>query len=428
MILKTIFKPELIKNFPVEVKKIFEIFSENEVCQNPNILLVGGCVRDLLAEKSVNDFDFATKFLPDEIIEILTINKIKSILTGKKFGTITAVVNNKNFEITTLRKDDETDGRYAKVKFVDDYFEDAKRRDFTINALYLDKNGNIFDYFDGYKDLKGKELKFIGDANQRIIEDYLRILRFFRFNLSYAKNFDKNSLQSCIKNKEGLKVLSRERVRLEFLKIIFSEKKLKILEILEIFDKSQISQNLFSSKIDIKKLGNLFLFQEIFSLKVTNKLKIASLFVINGLDIEKFYQDICATKAEKRFINFLQKKSTNSSEESLNLNSIKILLLDFDKEFIRELFIFNLVKNFNFDNIDEKKIFQIKVILKYLENFSLPIFPINIEEIKNDFVDNNLFYKSLKEVKSLWASSDFTLTSQKINKFLKKKSKIKFDN
>lgn len=423
MILKTIVKPELIKKIPIEVKKIFEIFNENEVCQNQNILLVGGCVRDLLLEKKVNDFDFATKILPDEIIKILTKNKIKSILTGKKFGTITAVINGKNFEITTLRKDDKTDGRHAKVKFIDDYFEDAKRRDFTINALYLDKNGNIFDYFDGYKDLKEKELKFIGDSNQRINEDYLRILRFFRFNLSYAKNFDENSLKSCIKNKEGLKILSRERIRLEFFKIIFSENKTRILEILEIFNKNEISKSLFSSNIDIKKFDNLFLFQEIFSLQVTNNLKIASLFLIKDLNINKFYKDICATKVEKKFINFLQKNSTNSSEESLNLNSIKILLLDFDKEFVRELFIFNLVKNFNFSKIDEKKIFQIKVILKYLENFSLPIFPINIAEIKNNFLDNNLFYKSLKEAKILWASSDFKLSSQEINKFFIKRSK-----
>ena len=248
---KIIHKPQLTKNFTSEVSKLFAIFAEN-------IRLVGGCVRDLLLQKEVHDFDFATKFTPDEIIEILTKNKIKSILTGKKFGTITAVVNGKNFEITTLRTDEENDGRHAKVKFVDDYYEDASRRDFTINALYLDQEGNIYDYFDGIFDLNEKNLKFIGDANQRINEDFLRILRFFRFNLSYAKNIDKESLQACINNKEGLKILSRERVRLEFLKIISSADKVRLIEILEIFNESEISKYLFSSKLDVKKLTNFF--------------------------------------------------------------------------------------------------------------------------------------------------------------------------
>ena len=166
---------KIFANLPPEVLKIFTIFGEN-------IRLVGGAVRDLILEKKVNDYDFACKFLPDEIQKILKAHNIKSIPTGLKYGTITAVINNKNFQITTLRKDENQKGRACDVNFVEDFFEDAKRRDFTINALYLDYRGEIHDYFNGLDDLQNRKVRFILDAKTRIQEDYLRILRFLRFS------------------------------------------------------------------------------------------------------------------------------------------------------------------------------------------------------------------------------------------------------
>lgn len=191
----------MLSSLPPEVKKIFKIFTKD----GDEIRLVGGSVRDLLLNKKVKDFDFATKLLPEEVIKILEQNKLKAIPTGKKFGTITAVVNGKNFEITTLRKDSETDGRHCKPEFVDDYFLDAARRDFTVNALYLDSSGVIHDYFDGKSDLKNKKIKFIGDANRRIEEDFLRILRFFRFSCEYAEKLDVEGLKACVKQKKKSK-------------------------------------------------------------------------------------------------------------------------------------------------------------------------------------------------------------------------------
>src|SRR3989338_2106733 len=189
-------------HFPFEVEKIFQIFNLEE---SDSIRLVGGCVRDLFLQKQIKDFDFACKFLPEKIIEILEKNNIRAVPTGIKYGTITAVINHKNFEITTLRKDVENDGRYPKTEFVDDYFLDASRRDFTINALYLDEEGKIYDYFDGIPDLQNQKVKFIGDANLRINEDFLRIFRFFRFSCFYAKNLDNQGFQACVKNKNGIK-------------------------------------------------------------------------------------------------------------------------------------------------------------------------------------------------------------------------------
>jgi poly(A) polymerase len=217
----------IFANLPDEVLKLFAIFGEN-------IRLVGGSVRDLILEKNVNDYDFACKFLPTEIVEILTKNNIKSIPTGLKYGTITAVINHKNFQITTLRKDKNQKGRDCDVNFVEDFYEDAKRRDFTINALYLDSLGQIHDYFNGIDDLENQKVRFILDAKTRIQEDYLRILRFIRFSCNYAQELDKEGLEACLNFKDFLKTLSKERVRDEFLKIISSKNSAQIINVLNI--------------------------------------------------------------------------------------------------------------------------------------------------------------------------------------------------
>lgn len=147
MIGKTFPYPELIKKLPTEVLQLFEVFLKDTKLGGDEIRLVGGCVRDMIANLEVKDFDFATKFLPEQVIEILTKNKIHAVPTGIKFGTITAVINKQHFEITTLRKDNQQDGRHCEPEFIDDYFFDAARRDFTMNALYLDNNGLVHDYF-----------------------------------------------------------------------------------------------------------------------------------------------------------------------------------------------------------------------------------------------------------------------------------------
>ncbi len=240
---------EIIEKFPSEVREIFSVFNSRKP---DSVRLVGGCVRDLLLEKNMKDFDFATKFLPDDTIQILEENNIKAIPTGVKYGTITAVINHKHFEITTLRKDVENDGRHPKTEFVDDYFFDAKRRDFTINALYLDESGKIYDYFDGISDLKGEKVKFIGDENLRIQEDFLRILRFFRFSIFYAKTLDVKGLEACVKNKKGLEILSAERIYSEFFKFFETSNNEKLLNILEIIEKNQIRSEIFSAKFQTK--------------------------------------------------------------------------------------------------------------------------------------------------------------------------------
>ena len=159
---------------------------------------VGGAVRDELLHLPVSDIDLATRIAPDEVVRRLEAAKIKGVPTGIEHGTITAVSDAQTFEITTLRRDVSTDGRRATVAFTDDWREDAARRDFTINALSADPNtGELFDYFDGLGDLERRHIRFIGDPLQRIAEDHLRILRFFRFHARFGETIDAAGLAAC---------------------------------------------------------------------------------------------------------------------------------------------------------------------------------------------------------------------------------------
>ena len=393
---KTYQHPELLKKLPSEVKTLFKVF-------NSEILLVGGCVRDFLLQKNVNDFDFCTKFLPDEIIKILTKNKIKAIPTGIKFGTITAVVNGKNFEITTLRKDHETDGRYCNPEFVDDYSLDAARRDFTINALYLDSAGLVYDYFDGISDLKNSEVKFIGDAKKRIEEDFLRILRFFRFSCRYAKGLDNEGLKACVDLKENLKNLSRERIRSEILKIIDDGNKAKVIAILQILESEKIIDEIFAEKLDIEALKHLFEMEVSASLN----LKLAVLFLKKDLDLKKFAQEICATNKEKKYFSFLVEKSPEP-----DLQSLKQLLAFSDKNWVLDFYLFTLAKS-------PKKNTDSKNIIHFLQNFFLPEFLLNGEDAKHLGLKDKAVGEAITKAKIFWAENNFTPDKNSLINFLK---------
>lgn len=182
---------------------------------------VGGAVRDALLDRPVHDIDIATSRLPEETLTLLEGANIKAVPTGLKHGTITAVVNGCVIEVTTLRLDVATDGRHAEVAFTDDWRADASRRDFTMNALSLDQSGVLHDHFGGQDDLAAKCIRFVGDADTRVREDYLRILRFFRFFAWYGEGLpDEAALSACAAGREGLQRLSAERIRVEVLKLL----------------------------------------------------------------------------------------------------------------------------------------------------------------------------------------------------------------
>jgi poly(A) polymerase len=184
---------------------------------------VGGCVRDKVLERAdeKTEIDLAADKPPEAVMRALDAADIKVVPTGLKHGTVTAIIKGRPFEITTLRRDVETDGRHAVVAFTDDWLEDAKRRDFTFNALYADRAGTIWDPFDGRADLLAGRVRFIGDPDQRIAEDRLRVLRFFRFHAWFGKPpMDAAGFDACRRNAAALGALSGERVRKELLRTL----------------------------------------------------------------------------------------------------------------------------------------------------------------------------------------------------------------
>ena len=203
-----------------DVQRLLGVFEQ----AGEELRFVGGCVRDTLLGKALTDLDAATPARPERVMELLENAHIRAIPTGIAHGTITALIEGRPIEITTLRKDVETDGRHARVAFTDDWEEDAKRRDFTMNALYLGANGTITDYFSGLDDVKAGRVVFIGDARERIREDYLRILRFFRFSATVGKGaMNAEALAACAELKEGINQLSGERIQHEMFKLLASD-------------------------------------------------------------------------------------------------------------------------------------------------------------------------------------------------------------
>jgi poly(A) polymerase len=191
---------------------------------------VGGVVRNSLMGREVSDIDIATPLTPDEVTKRLEATKLKAVPTGVEHGTITAISNGRPYEVTTLRRDVSTDGRRAVVTFTTDWAEDAQRRDFTMNALYADATGEVFDTVGGVADLKAGRVRFVGDPVTRIREDFLRILRLFRFHAWYGKSeIDKPALQACAAEKAGLRQLSGERIAKEMLKLLAAEDPVPVL-------------------------------------------------------------------------------------------------------------------------------------------------------------------------------------------------------
>ncbi|MGN7868900.1 CCA tRNA nucleotidyltransferase [Paracoccus sp. 22332] len=184
--------------------------------------LVGGAVRNALLGEPVGDLDLATDAPPETVTRLTQAAGLKPVPTGIDHGTVTVVADGRGFEVTTLRRDVETDGRRAVVAFSDDLAQDARRRDFTMNALYADRGGTVIDLVGGLDDLRARRLRFVGDPAQRIAEDYLRILRFFRFLAWYGRDADPAAIAACRDGRDGLDGISRERIGQEFRKLLMA--------------------------------------------------------------------------------------------------------------------------------------------------------------------------------------------------------------
>jgi len=217
--------------------------------------LVGGAVRDLALGAAVGDFDLATTALPEVVMKRARAAGFGVAPTGLAHGTVTLIVEGRPIEATTLRRDVDTDGRHAKVAFGRDFRDDALRRDFTINALSLTADGTVHDYVGGLADLAESRVRFIGEARQRIREDYLRILRFFRFSARYGDGrLDRTGFDAAIAEREGLAILSRERVRAELMKLFVAP---RAPQVLTAICEAGLLQSLIAGQTDSARFARL---------------------------------------------------------------------------------------------------------------------------------------------------------------------------
>lgn len=237
-----------------ETQAVFDALAETDGSSD-NVRFVGGCVRNALLGEDVGDIDMATTLVPEEVIRRLEAARLKAVPTGIDHGTVTAISSGKPHEITTLRKDVETHGRHATIAYSTDWTEDAARRDFTMNALYADRAGRVFDPLGGLGDLEARRVRFIGDASTRIKEDYLRILRFFRIHARYgAGDLDAEGLKACVAEMGGLASLSIERVRDEILKLICAPDPVPVMRQMAA---SGILAKVLPERLDMERLQKL---------------------------------------------------------------------------------------------------------------------------------------------------------------------------
>ena len=393
------------------VSKIFDAI--NFYSSDSEIRYVGGCIRKLLNNEKVDDIDLATNLEPDKVCESLKKNNINYYKTGIKHGTITAIIDNYKFEITTLREDVSTDGRHATVKFSKDWRNDASRRDFTINSIYSDNEGNLFDPFNGKNDLEKGIINFIGNVNDRIQEDYLRILRYLRFFLNYSKV--KHNLEIIRKlkmNIGGVSILSKERLLDEL-------KKISKLNTLEKLSKDKHSLDLilliFPELKNIKLFTNLDLNKKKFLEKVDFIFYLSLLIIDESDNADYFLYKYNISKKDQKRIKIID----NFFKEKINIktfttNNINKFFYYNGKEAVIDILTFKIIKSKKFDQI----IFD---LINHYKNKPMPVLPIGADVLmtKYNIPEGKLLGDKLKTIEQEWVNNDFKISDQEVRNIIK---------
>jgi poly(A) polymerase len=390
--------------------KIFEAINNYSV--DSEIRYVGGCIRKIVNKEKVDDIDLATNLDPNQVCDALNKKEINYYETGKKHGTITAILENHKFEITSLREDVSTDGRHAKVKFSKDWKQDASRRDFTINAIYSDKKGNLFDPYNGKKDLEIGNINFIGDPEKRIKEDYLRILRYIRFFLNYSKqNHKPETIRKLKMNIGGISNLSKERLLDELKKTIN-------LTTLQKLNKDKLSFELI--KMIFPELKNINIFSKLNmshkNLLIENDfIFILSLMIVDeGDNVDYFFYKYNISNKDKKRIkiidNFNKTKTTSKTFLESNMNKF---FYYHGKQAVIDIINFRIIKSKKVDKTlyDLREQFRVKEI---------PIMPIGANMLKSKYrmADGRVLGNKLKMIEEEWVKSNFKISEKQINNII----------
>ena len=393
------------------VKKIFEAI--NCYSEISEVRYVGGCIRKIIKKETVDDIDLATNLKPHEVCEALKKKNINFYETGIEHGTITAIIDEYKYEITSLRKDIKTDGRHAEVEFSLDWREDAQRRDFSINSIYSDGEGNLFDPNNGKKDLDNGFINFIGNTENRIKEDYLRILRYIRFFLNYSNHKHNPETIKIIKiNIDGISKLSSERLLDEFKKLTKSDGFIKLFK-----DKDSLEL----IEIIFPQLKNLEKFKKLNSYAYENLFKIDFIFLLSLMIVDEtdntdyfLYKFNISKKDQKRLIliNLFYKEKIeikNLTEKNLN----KIFYYN-ERQAVLDIINFKI---FTSSKVEKKLIKLIKI---YKDKI-VPKMPIGAHMLmtKYNIPEGKTLGNKLKMIEEIWVSNDFKVSDKQIQKIVK---------
>jgi len=375
------------------LQNLFTLFLQ----EGATLRLVGGSVRDGLLGLPVSDIDLAVDQPPQWVLELLKKNQIKAIPTGIDHGTITAVIDKKPYQITTLRVDIKTFGRKAHVAFTNDWIQDAMRRDFTMNAIYADQTGKLFDPVNGVKDLENKRVRFIGNASQRIKEDYLRILRFFRFSARFGHEpYDEEGLMACKMYAAHLPHLARERVTDEFLKILQLPSPLYTLDAMN-------ETNVLSYILHPGTWEDL---KALVALEKVSHLPPSSLgrLVAFHPALEEIKAHLRLSKKQESILTFLMKNHGPVTQESFKHQSYR-----WGKEKVFDLALYQIAQRVRSSEVSLAQGAQ--TLQDFHEHFDLwpiPVFPLKGEDLLSQGIKpGNQVGILLKQVEKWWISEDF---------------------
>ena len=371
---------------------------------------VGGCVRKYLTNNEIDDIDIATILTSEEIIEKFKDTSFKVIETGVKHGTVTLISEKLKLEITTLRKDVETDGRHAEVEYIDNWKLDSERRDFTINAIYLDINGKIFDPQMGLVDLKNNNVKFIGDPQKRIEEDYLRIIRFIRFKIMYDTKVETTTNNAIKQNLDGIKKISKERILIELYKIVDLKNFLNINKSVYL---REIFTLIFPEFENLKRLNRLLEIH--YHTKVSRDLMLAALLIDEKNNHEYFGHKYNVSNNIKDQLNLTAKnlKIMKNNKSFFNQDLEKNIYLN-DKNHLITLNILNYVMNSKFNLRDFFKTFK-KILKSKVHQF-----PINGQYlISNGMQQGTQIGKVLKKIEDDWFNNNFKISKDQVKEIIR---------
>ena len=368
-------------------------------------MFVGGCVRKYLNNEDIDDIDIATSLTPEEIKEKFKDTKFNVIDSGIKHGTVTLVYNKLKLELTTLRKDIKTDGRHAEVEYTDDWQKDSERRDFTINAIYLTIKGKIFDPQSGVLDLKNKNLKFIGDPQRRIEEDYLRIIRLIRFALEYQNEIEQKTFEVIKLNLNGIKKISKERILNELFKILRTKNFVKLNDYKNIKD---IFSLIFPEFRYLERLAKLNLINR--NQSFSNELLLAVLLIDDTNNHEYFSHKYNVSNELRESLNLLAK----------NYKIIKEKKFFFKKDLKKNIYFFGkkhlrLLNMLTFSVSKKIKINEYLNNLSNINGINLPIFSYDGNFLKkNGLKEGTIIGRTLKIIESEWIKNNFNLSNKRV--------------